>query len=248
VSAETVRELNRRFALGDLSWFKEVSHRAPGRSAPRSPTVAEWCKRWLDEARGEIGDHTWKTYQTEANALGRRFGGRRLGEITVSDLIELRRDMKRLGRSDRTVRNRLAFLRLLFRDARLAGLVDASPFDVPLPRRRTKHDRQQRQTKRVTFRPLVATELERLLELLRHPRDATERMWFPLTELLLLSGLRWAEGAGLMWPDVFERGGLIHVQRAPSPAEAVRSRLRPERRGRSRCARPSRISAGGSAR
>lgn len=112
-----------------------------------------------------------------------------------------------------TVRNRLAFFRLLFRDARLAGLVDSGPFDVPLPRRRTKHDRQQHQSKRVTFRPLVATELERLLEILRAPRDATERMWFPLTELLLLTGLRWGEGAGFGWPNVSERSGLIHIQR-----------------------------------
>ena len=121
--------------------------------------------------------------------------------------------IERLGRSERTVRNRLAFLRLLIRDARLAGLVESSPFDVPLPRRRTKHDRQQRQTKRITFRPLLAAELQRLIEVLRSPRDATERMWFPLTELLLLTGLRWGEGAGLRWPDVSDRGGLVHVQR-----------------------------------
>ncbi len=38
-------------------------------------------------------------------------------------------------------------------------------------------------------------------------------MWFPLTELLVLTGLRWGEGAGLRWPDVSERGGLVHVQR-----------------------------------
>jgi len=213
LAAETVRELNRRFALGDLSWFDEPARRAPSRSAARSPRVAEWCERWLTDARGEIGHHTWKTYRTEANALSRRFVDRRMNEIAVSDLIELRRDLKRLGRSDRTVCNRLAFFRLLFRDARLAGLVDSGPFDVPLPRRRTKHDRQQHQTKRVTFRPLVATELERLLEILRAPRDATERMWFPLTELLLLTGLRWGEGAGFRWPDMSERGGLIHIQR-----------------------------------
>jgi len=213
LAAETIRELNRRFALGDLSWFLESPHRAPSRSAGRVPTLTDWSERWLTEARGEIGEHTWRTYRTEARALQRRIGGRRLDQITVSDLIELRRDLKRLGRSERTVRNRLAFLRLLIRDARLAGLVASSPFDVPLPRRRTKHDRQQVQSKRITFRPLVAAELERLLEVLRSPRDATERMWFPLTELLVLTGLRWGEGAGLRWPDVSERGGLVHVQR-----------------------------------
>lgn len=61
---------------------------------------------------------------------------------------------------------------------------------------------------------LLAADLERVLEVLRSPRDATGRMWFPLTELLLLSGLRWGEGAGLRWPDVSERGGLVYVQRA----------------------------------
>ncbi len=52
--------------------------------------------------------------------------------------------------------------------------------------------------------------------LLRHKiLDAMEERlaWFPLTELLLLTGLRWGEGAGLRWPDVSERGRLVHVQR-----------------------------------
>jgi integrase len=213
LAAETVRELNRRFALGDLSWFEESTHRSRRRRSARAPTLADWSQRWLERARGEIGEHTWRTYRTEANDLERRFGDRRLDQITVADLIDLRRDLKRLERSERTIRNRLAFLRLLIRDARPTGLVDANPFDVPLPRGRTKHDLQQHQTKRVTFRPLPAAELDRVLEVLRSPRDAMERMWFPLTELLLLTGLRWGEGAGLRWPDVSERDGLVHVQR-----------------------------------
>ena len=90
----------------------------------------------MEGARGEIGDHTWKTYRTDGRDLVRRLGDPRLDRITMGDLIQLRRVMKQAGRSDRTVRNRVAFLRLLFRDARLEGLVDQSPFDVPMPRRR----------------------------------------------------------------------------------------------------------------
>jgi integrase len=229
LAAETARELNRRFALGDLSWFQEESHRVASKPAARAPTVSDWCDRWLEHARGEIGDRTWRNYRSDANDLAERFADRRMDQLSVSDLITLRRDLKLANRSERTARNRLAFLRLLFRDARLAGIVQASPFDVPLPRRRTKHDRLQRQTKRVTFRPLLAAEIEHVLATLRSPRDDMERMWFPLTELLLLTGLRWGEGAALMWPDVSERGGLVHVQRTV----ALRGRIEPTKTGAS---------------
>ena len=63
----------------------------------------------------------------------------------------------------------------------------------------------------MTFRPFTAAELEILLDVIRAPRDATEGLYFPLTELLLVTGLRWGEGPGLLWSRVSWGGGLLHI-------------------------------------
>ena len=83
-----------------------------------------------------------------------------------------------------------------------------------MPKRRTKKQRREKRSKQVTFRPLVADEITNLLKVLRSPKDSTDRLWFPITEFLILTGLRWGEAAGVMWPDVSETGGFIHIHRA----------------------------------
>jgi hypothetical protein len=45
LAAETVRELNRRFALGDLTWFEEDTRRAGRTRRPRAPTLSDWLDR-----------------------------------------------------------------------------------------------------------------------------------------------------------------------------------------------------------
>ena len=87
---------------------------------------------------------------------------------------------------------------------------------MPLPRRRTKQQRRELQSKRVTFRPLDAAELGRLAAVLRAPGGDAELKYFPLTELLLLTGLRFGEGAGLRWAGVPESSRRIQIRRAVS--------------------------------
>jgi hypothetical protein len=48
---------------------------------------------------------------------------------------------------------------------------------------------------------------------LREPRTSTERMYYPPTEALLLTGLRWGEACAWIWPDVSQAGSKIHVLR-----------------------------------
>ncbi len=102
---------------------------------------------------------------------------------------------------------------LILRDARINGLIDSSPFDTR-PKRDTKVTRASRNRRRVRFRPFLADELGRLLAVLRVPRDRTEALYFPLTEFMLLTGLRWGECVGVLWSDVSWTGGEIHIQRA----------------------------------
>ena len=106
-----------------------------------------------------------------------------------------------------------AFLRLLLGDAQDRELIAENPLDRPLRKRTTKAARAQR-IKRVTFRPFIAAELERLLDVLHAPRDEREGIFFPPTEAMLLTGLRWGEVCGLLWSDVSWTGGQVNISRA----------------------------------
>jgi len=214
---ETVRDLNRRFALGDLAWFEE-RHDEP-RRVRQALTLADWSERWLEQLDGQVTAHTFKDYRSHVRDLVQRLGERRMDRITPGDVLLLRDACVREGLRDRTIRNRLGVLRMLYRDARIAGHVDSSPLDVPLPRRRTKRQRHELRSKRVTFRPLEATELQRLADVLRAPHNDAEHRYFPLTEFLLLTGLRYGEAAGLRWSDVSE--ARIEIRRAVSSIGAL---------------------------
>lgn len=95
--------------------------------------------------------------------------------------------------------------------------MDANPLDVRLPRRRTKRQRREQRSKRVTFRPLEAVELRRLADVLADAQKGAERLDFPLTQFLLLTGLRYGEAAG--W------AGLTSRCAAPGCASSIGLRL-----------------------
>ena len=63
---------------------------------------------------------------------------------------------------------------------------------------------------------MVAKEVRALLRVLRTPKTSAERRWFPLTKLLVLTGLRWGEGAALKWSDVSMAGERAWIRRALS--------------------------------
>jgi site-specific recombinase XerD len=234
---ESVRTLNARFLVGDLDWFERARRRRAKRPAPRAlavPTLESWSARWLELVKPpEIAEHTFRNYRTHAQDLARRIGDRRLNEIDLSDVLSLQRKLRAEGRRDPTIKDRLGVLRMMIRDARLHGLVKTSPFDTELPRRRTKQQRREQRVRRVTFRPFEAWELERLLEALRAPRKATDRLWFPVTEALLLTGLRFGEAAALKWTDATLDG--------PAPRAVIRRAL--SRYGPSRDDEPTKTGA-----
>ena len=218
-----VEQLNQRFRFGDLGWLAEgrritgQTNRRRWRKRTTPLTIAEWSERWLQMIRPpEIAESTWRNYRFHANDICTRFGSRRLDDLDVADILFLQRSLRSQGRAEPTIRDRLGVLRMMLRDARLHGLVSSSPFDTPLPTRKTKRQRQQQRARTVTFRPLTAEEIEKLLEVLRSPRNSTEHLYFPLTELLVLTGLRYGEGAALRWTDVSFGGRRIHIHHAIS--------------------------------
>ena len=66
-----------------------------------------------------------------------------------------------------------------------------------------------------------ANELEKLVAVLRDPRGSTERMYFPVTEALLLTGLRWGEGAAWIWPHISLPERRIHISHALPKSRTV---------------------------
>lgn len=216
---EIVRHLNRAFALGDLSWLLEartppVLHGAPSSRSPHS-TFAEWARAWLESYQPPaVSRRTWQNYGYHVADLVARIGESSLEAVDAARVLDLRVELERSDLSQRSTIDRLAALRLILRDARIRGLIASSPFDAGgLPRRRTKTSRV-RLARRVEFRPFHADELERLLVVLRGPRDENELLYYPPTEFLLLTGLRWGEGVGVIWPDVSWAGGLVRIWRA----------------------------------
>ncbi len=207
---EVVRQLNARFAMGDLSWLKEPMRRAAEAQPKHVPvTLDEWAQQWLESNKPPvIGKRTWENYSIHVRDLTARLGSRRLTSLRTGDILELRRTLQsesaRRGKKGEakplaaaTIKDRLGVLAMIYRDARVEGLVEFSPFDTPLPRRRTKRGDDTRRVRAVQFRPFEATELEAVLEVLRDPSHEREDCFFPATEMMLLTGLRCAPAGQL---------------------------------------------------
>ena len=214
LGSEIVRVLRSQFALQDFSFFRDPERPTSPPIPGVGPSFREWSETWIESMRPpEIEESTWRNYRGHVTDLQRRMGDLTLDRIDQGVVQELRRQLQREGRAPRTVDSHLGTLRLLLLDARARDLVQKTAFDMPIRRSRTKR-RRAAVRNRITFQPLVADEIEALLAALRTPRTTTERMYFPPTEALLLTGLRWGEVCALTWPDVSEVGSRMHILRA----------------------------------
>ena len=125
--------------MGDLSWFDSDAPGSLAQPKVPDPTLRKWADEWLEANKPPvIGKHIWSNYRTHINYVCKTLGERRLSQISAGDLLSLRSQMKREGRRDPTIRDRLGVLSMLYRDARLSNAVASSPFDTPLPRRRRR--------------------------------------------------------------------------------------------------------------
>jgi integrase len=213
---EIVRQLNVRFALGDLSFLTrnakggQVSEPAPKTADHK---FGEWAEQWLESSKPPtVSRRTHQNYSYIVRALCRRFGELQLRSVDRGAVLDLRTELGREGKSHRAVVDTLGVLRLVLRDARERELIVDSPLDRPLPKRATKAVLASR-AKRVTFRPFIASELELLRDILRSPRSESEGLYFPPTEFMVLTGLRWGEAVGVCWSDVSLASGQVHIRR-----------------------------------
>ena len=226
LAQKTVDEFNRRFLMGDVSVLTDAirerrdRQRWRGKHRPRARaravTLSAWRDQWLEQIHGSIGEHTWRSYKSSLSTSVPLLGGSRgIDELTSGDLVTLNARLIRDGQAHRTVADKIATLRRMLEAAVLAGLLDVNPFVTKIPATRTK-ERRRAARERVDKRPLSAEELVAILEVCRKP-DADrplEACWFPLTEALLLTGLRFGEVAALMWPVVDWRRSRVVIVRA----------------------------------
>ncbi len=214
---ETVRELNRRFMLGDLTWLTENRRASKPRRAPSVPAFKAFSDQWIDDLEGQIEESTRMSYQSVVRAWQAVLAGIPLDRVSTSQLVLARKEWVAAGRRDRTIGDRMGVLKLIYRDAQFAGIISATPFDTPMPRRTTKRARRERSSRRVTFQPFTSEELTRLLATARDPQTASQRKYFPLAEYLLLTGQRFGEGAALRFDDISRSSQSITIQRARPP-------------------------------
>lgn len=221
LAEDVARELNREFATGDLSFFGEPKDEPEATPAPAVGGLAfsEYARIWIEAYRPpSVSKGCFNNYRKHRDHFSARFADVPLAAIGPSDLLDARREIE-AGHKPRTVSSYMGTLHLIFRDAEIAGHITHSPFASGLPQNRTKRGRAGNR-KRVTFRPFIADELAILLDVLRAPRNAKEAMLFPLSEYLLLTGLRYGEGAALDWSRVSWIGRIIHVDQATVRGES----------------------------
>jgi integrase len=175
--------------------------------APASVTLREAAEAFLDGIKsGAIANRSGDTYKPSVvrsydQALHLHvlpdLGGRRLGDVTTSDLQDLVERLRRKELSASTIANAMNPVQAIYRRATQLGHVMHNPCrDVSLPTIRGKRDH--------------AAE----------PGDAA-RMILALPEqdqcvwaLAFYAGLRLGELRALRWDDINEKDGLIDVQRS----------------------------------
>jgi integrase len=173
--------------------------------APSPKTIRQEVDEWLAGAReGRILNKREQPYKPAVLrnyelALRLRvlptLGDRRLSDIDLSDLLELKEQLLGEGVSGSTIRNSFVPLQAIFRRARRNGLVATNPtIDLGLPTA-GRRDR--------------AASPAKALELLQVLPEAEAAVW----ATAFYTGLRRGETQALRVQDVDFEGGTIRVER-----------------------------------
>ncbi|MCS6976430.1 MAG: tyrosine-type recombinase/integrase [Gemmatales bacterium] len=151
------------------------------------PTLAEWCRQYVESRRGDAAERTLYRLESVAKLLCEHFGpDKPLSEITAYDAEQFSR-WDKLGQALNTIRRRLGTARQILGAAARAGLLAANPFrDIPVS---TRPNRKK-------DRFVTQEEYERLLD------AAPSQHWRTLLALCRIGGLRPGEATSLTWDAV----------------------------------------------
>lgn len=163
---------------------------AAGQSVNASMTISEAAERWLAGLDSSLAKNTVRNYRLLAAAVSRDLGALQLREATAGGL-----DSYLASVSAPSARhNRRLVLRMIFDEAVRLGAV---PYNPVLSTRSVKG-------KKKTVQALTLEQVQQLRSLVSG--DLAD-----LVDVLLGTGCRWGEGAGLRWEDVDLDAGTVTV-------------------------------------
>lgn len=154
-------------------------------------TVARFAKRWLGD-REKMGLADWNndTVRLKLHVLP-TLGHLRLDEVRTRHLAEVIRQVRLAGKAPRTVRNIYSAMSAMFRDARIADLIDQTPAIL------NKYQLGQVEDAKPEWRVTAIYTRAELEQLIADERLTTDqRLWYALQGL---AGLRPGEAAPLRW-------------------------------------------------
>lgn len=159
-------------------------------------TLAEYAQLWLTSRQHAVRPKTLEGYSVALDRALRKFGHRRLDQVSKADLVALINDMRSEPRpaASRTVNLTLGVLRQVFKAAVREGLVVRSPAAM------------------VDLLPQPAQEMQSWTqeEASAFLHAVADHPWAG-AYVLSLSGLRRGEVLGIRWGDVQLDGDLPHV-------------------------------------
>ena len=162
-------------------------------------TLDEWSRSWLSTHCTTAGERTrWDYEQILRRYLTPELRCKRLVALSATELQSWVNDLSATGLSARTVRSAHAALRACLNKAKRLGKIAANPAElVDLPRQ-----------EHVEMKTLTAAQAEQF----QNAAEAAGSRFYPFFAIMLHTGLRPGELAGLKWED-FD-GVTLRVQRA----------------------------------
>ena len=177
------------------------------------PTLGEFTVRYATSCLPDLADKTVVRYQ---GIIDKYLADDPISAIPVRDVVDqdirdwLARVRQKPGRagptlSARSIRHIAALLRRILNIALEWGEIDANPaLKVPLPSLRRDPEKIK------AWRP---DEVRRYCDEMACSPAANARLWLLVTILILLTGLRRGELAGLMWSDIDLDGQKFTIRR-----------------------------------
>lgn len=183
--AKTEKEVNRKIA--EFQGIKE-----------RGPLFKEVAENWQNEHFPTITYNTQKSYTAPFSRAVEQFGDTPIRNIKPNDINSFIGLFARKGMSQKTVRNQLLVINLIFSYALVNGDVDGNPAEyVEPPKNLAKHKRE-----------LPSDET---IELVKSSIDAPFGL---LAYFLLYTGCRIGEALALQYSDIDFKNKVIHITKS----------------------------------
>ena len=228
------RQFRRRFPTRRAATLGAAKLELEAEEAKKSTsnglTLSAHCESWLGGRRGNLAKKTYSGYESvfSKHVAGDPIGAMALPDLSAADLTAwLERVGRKPGRSSenlsqQTLLHVYSYVSAALNSGVAWGLLDANPLRLV-------------ETPRVTADPSkikawTPAEARRFMAAVKASVSPNKRLWWATFGLILATGLRRGEAAGLMWRDVDLVARTLRVQRnrlagetGTSPTKTVRS-------------------------